>query len=67
MKIDHWENPCVVLCGMNTSWKRAYFRKVLRSLPRELWTRTSSFVKNKNKECFYFTFECFYLKTMIDV
>jgi hypothetical protein len=47
MKIDHWENPCVVLCGMNTSWKRAYFHKVLRSLPRELWTRTSSFVKNK--------------------
>jgi len=65
MKIDHWENPCVVLCGMNTSWKRAYFHKVLRSLPRELWTRTSSFVKNK--KCFYFTFECFYLKTMIDV
>jgi hypothetical protein len=42
----------LVLCfaEWTTPWKRAYFQKALRSLPRELWTRTPS---DKNKIVMY--------------
>jgi len=50
-KLYEWKylvGETLVLCfaEWTTPWKRAYFQKALRSLPRELWTRTPSF-KNK--------------------